>query len=81
MPFLTGDLRSNFMKIRYFNDTDTALIAFSAFAAVETKEISEKLYIDLDENGNIVSMTIEYAKENANISEISFVQMEKALSY
>lgn len=37
------------MKIRYFSDTDTALIEFSTVSVVETKEISENLYIDLDE--------------------------------
>lgn len=44
---------------------------------VETKEISENLYIDLDEKGNLVSMIIEHAKGKAGISEVSFLQMEK----
>jgi uncharacterized protein YuzE len=65
------------MKIRYFNDTDTALIEFSKEPVAETKEISENLYIDLDKNGRLVSMTIEHAKEQAGISEVSFLQMEK----
>jgi uncharacterized protein YuzE len=66
------------MKIRYFSETDTALIEFSNKSVVETKEISENLYIDLDENGNLVSMTIEHAKDKASISEISYLQMEKS---
>lgn len=66
------------MKIRYFTDTDTALIEFSEAPVVETKEITENLYIDLDENGNLVSMTIEHAKEQANISELTFLQMGKS---
>ncbi len=41
------------MKIRYFSDTDTALIEFSNKSVAETKEISENLYIDLDEKGNL----------------------------
>jgi uncharacterized protein YuzE len=65
------------MKIRYFSDTDTALIEFSDAPVVETREITENLYIDLDKNGNLVSMTIEHAKKQANISELTFVQMEK----
>lgn len=64
------------MKIKYFSDTDTALIEFSNQIVAETQEISENLYIDLDEKGNLVSMTIEQAKENANIDEVSFQQME-----
>jgi uncharacterized protein YuzE len=66
------------MKIRYFPETDTALIEFSNKSVIETKEISENLYIDLDEKGNLVSMTIEHAKDKASISEISFLQMEKS---
>jgi uncharacterized protein YuzE len=66
------------MKIRYFADTDTALIEFSNESVAETKEISENLYIDLDEKGNLVSMTIEHAKERASISEISYLQMGKS---
>lgn len=64
------------MKIRYFADTDTALIEFSNDSVSETKEISENLYIDLGEKGNLVSMTIEHAKEQANITEVAFLQME-----
>lgn len=66
------------MKIRYFADTDTALIEFSNEPVEETKEISENLNVDLDEKGNLVSMTIEHAKKQANISEVSFLQMEKS---
>jgi uncharacterized protein YuzE len=66
------------MRIRYFADTDTALIEFSGAPVVETREITENLYIDLDEKGNLVSMTIEHAKKQANIFEVSFLQMEKS---
>ena len=66
------------MKIRYFTDTDTALIEFSNEPVVETREISENLYVDLDEKGNLVSMTVEHAKKQANISELTFLQMEKS---
>lgn len=66
------------MRIRYFADTDTVLIDFSDAPVVETKEITENLYVDLDEKGNLVSMTIEHAKKQANISEVSFLQMEKS---
>jgi uncharacterized protein YuzE len=68
------------MKIRYFNDTDTAMIEFSNEAVTETKEISENLYIDLDGEGNLVSMTIEHAREKANISEVSYFQMEQSVA-
>ena len=52
------------MTIRYFRDTDTALIDFTNKAIDETKEISENIYLDVDTQGNVVSMTIEHAKES-----------------
>ena len=63
------------MKIRYFMDTDTALIEFSNESVLETKEISENLYIDLDGKGNLVSMTIEHAKEKAGLKEFSYQEI------
>ena len=33
-----------------------------------------------DEKGNLVSMTIEHAKEKAGMSEVSFLQMEHGSS-
>jgi len=68
------------VKIRYFVDSDTALIEFLNESIIETREISENLYIDLNEKGNLVSMTIEHAKEKANISELSYLQMEKNIA-
>lgn len=68
------------MKIRYFTDTDTALLEFSNEAVAETKELSENLYVDLDSQGNLVSMTIEHAREKANITEVSYLQMEKSVA-
>ena len=57
--------RNKKMKIKYFNDTDTALLEFSENVIKETQEISENIYIDIDEKGNPVSITIEHAKTNA----------------
>jgi uncharacterized protein YuzE len=65
------------MKIKYFPDTDTALFEFSNSAVFETKEINENINIDLDENGNLVNMTIEHAKEQASIKELSYQEIEK----
>jgi uncharacterized protein YuzE len=60
------------MTIRYFNDTDTALIDFTDHAIAETREISENLYVDVDEHGNVVSMTIEHAKESGGLHELVY---------
>ena len=63
------------MKVTYFHDTDTALIEFSSSDVVETKEISENIYIDIDASGNPVSMTIEHAEQNTNLPNLSYAPM------
>ena len=64
------------MKIKYFTDTDTALVEFSQTPVVETREVSEKISIDLDAQGNVVNMTIEHAEQGANLSEFAFQEMQ-----
>ena len=64
------------MKIKYFVDTDTALMEFSGHQVAQTKEINENIYIDLDTDGNLVNMTIEHAGKQANIAEIAYQQIK-----
>lgn len=59
------------MRVKYFSDTDTALVEFTDNKVFETKEIGENIYIDLDGKGNLVSMTIEHARANARLEEFS----------
>ena len=63
------------MKVRYFSDTDTALVEFVNKKIFETREINENIYVGLDEEGNLVSMTIEHAKANAGLREFSFQEV------
>jgi uncharacterized protein YuzE len=65
------------MKIKYFSDTDTALVEFAARKVAETKEINENIYIDLDTSGNLVAMTIEHARKQASLPDLSYEQIEK----
>jgi uncharacterized protein YuzE len=67
------------MKIKYFSDTDTALVEFSGRKVAETKEINENIYIDLDASGNLVAMTIEHARQQASLPYLSYEQIEKEM--
>ena len=69
------------MKVKYFQDTDTALVEFNNNTVHETKEINENIIIDLDKEGNLVSMTIEHAKAKADMSEFSFQQIEPEMAW
>ena len=64
------------MKIKYFTDTDTALVEFSNLEVAQTKEINENIYVDLDIEGNLVNMTIEHASSQANIAEVAYQQIK-----
>ena len=63
------------MRIIHFPDTDTAHIVFTGKDVHETREISEHFLIDLDSNGDIVSMTIEHAKDRASLWKLSYQEM------
>ncbi|MBN2124393.1 MAG: DUF2283 domain-containing protein [Deltaproteobacteria bacterium] len=65
------------MKVKYFTDTDTAHVEFADKEIHETKEISENIYVDLDNKGNLVSLTIEHAKANAGLWEFSYQEMQQ----
>jgi uncharacterized protein YuzE len=60
------------MRIKYFADTDTALIELSDRPPVETREINENVYLDLDADGRVVSLTIEHARQTAEIEELVY---------
>ena len=60
------------MEIKYFPDTDTLLINFSNKEIVETRDITENILIELDKDGDLVSMTIEHAKQHIDIENFSY---------
>lgn len=63
------------MKIKYFQDTDTLYIEFKASEIAETRDLDENTLMDLDARGNICAITIEHAKERADIPHFSFEQV------
>ena len=65
------------MKVKYFEDTDTAFVELLDKPVFETREISENIFIDLDDRGNLVSMTIEHAKENAGLREFPYQEIPR----
>ena len=62
------------MRVRYFKDTDTAVVELVDAPVEETRELNENVYLDLDADGNLVSLTIEHARERANLPEMVFSQ-------
>jgi uncharacterized protein YuzE len=63
------------MKIKYFQDTDTLYIEFRNVDVSEIKDYDEDTLIDLDANGHVCGITIEHAKERADIPAFSYEQI------
>ena len=72
------------MEIKYFSDTDTVLVNFTDKEVIETRDLNENILVELDKDRNLVSMTIEHAKQRANIANFSYQQVgvgERKQSY
>jgi uncharacterized protein YuzE len=63
------------MKVKYFEDTDTLYIEFKTAEVAETKDLDENTVLDLDRNGNVVAITVEHAKDRAEIPAFSYEQV------
>jgi uncharacterized protein YuzE len=63
------------MTIKYFQDTDTLYIEFKLAEVAETRDLDENTQLDLDKDGNICAMTIEHARDRADIPHFSFEQI------
>ena len=63
------------MRVKYFSDTDTALVEFTAGPPVETRELDPNIYLDLDAAGHIVNLTIEHAQQSAGLDEFSYQRL------
>ena len=58
------------MKISYYSETDSLYIDLSDLASSESKEISEGVVLDYDENGNLVGIDIDNASKKLNLQEM-----------
>lgn len=60
------------MKVQYFEDTDTLYVIFKESEIEETRDLDENTLVEFDARGNLVSMTIEHARERTDVAEFSF---------
>jgi len=63
------------VRVKYFVETDTALLEFSSNPPVETREVNENIYVDLESKSRVVSMTIEHAGQFADMNEFLFQRL------
>ena len=63
------------MKITYFQDTDTLYIEFRVSDVAETRELDENTLLDIDARGHLCGLTLEHARERADIPHVTFEQV------
>ncbi len=63
------------MIIKYFPDTDTLYVAFTEREVVETVDFNDDTLLDLDQEGNVVALTLEHARAKVDLTDISFQQI------
>lgn len=63
------------MNIKYFQDTDTLYIEFRKDTVTETRDLDEDTLLDLNAKGSIVAITVEHARQRADIPHFSFEQV------
>jgi uncharacterized protein YuzE len=68
------------MTIQYFEETDTLYISLKKGEVAETRDLDENTLVEFDAKGNLVSMTIEHARERADLANFSFQQVSAVRS-
>lgn len=58
------------MKINYYPDTDSLYIDLSSKLGAESKEVSEGVVVDYDNEGNITGIDIDNASKKLNLKEL-----------
>jgi len=59
------------MKMNYYQDTDTLYIEFRESEVVETRDLDEDTILDVDVDGNIISITIEHASNRTDVHHLT----------
>ena len=57
------------MKLNYYPDTDSLYIDLSP-RPNESREVSEGVVLDFDENGNLVGIDIDHASKKLDLSDV-----------
>ncbi len=59
------------MKLNYYPETDSLYIDLSERPSIESREISEGVVLDYDDNGNLVGIDIDNASKKVQFKELT----------
>lgn len=63
------------MKLHYYLETDSLYIELQSRPGTQTREISDGLNADLDENGTVVGIDIDQASIRLDISTLETIAL------
>ena len=66
------------MTIQYFEYTDTLYITLKNGTVADTRDLDENTLIEFDAKGSLVALTIEHARERAELPQFSFHKVAAA---
>jgi uncharacterized protein YuzE len=58
------------MKINYYPDTDSLYIDLSSKPSVDSREVSDGVVLDYDQDGNLTGIDIDQASMKLDINEL-----------
>ena len=58
------------MKLSYYQDTDSLYIDLASKASAESREVSEGVVLDYDQEGNLTGIDIDHASRKLNLREL-----------
>jgi len=58
------------VKLNYYPDTDSLYIDLAARPSVDSREVSEGVVLDYDEQGNLVGIDIDNASRKLDLTEL-----------
>jgi uncharacterized protein YuzE len=58
------------MKLSYYPETDSLYIDLSARPSSESREVSDGVVLDYDDDGNLVGIDIDNASQKLDLSEV-----------
>lgn len=67
------------MKIQYFTDSDTLLIALNERLVTDTRDLDQDTTLDVDARGQVVAITLEHASQRVDVHSVCFQQFARQL--
>ncbi len=67
------------MKLSYYPDTDSLYIDLSEKPSKESREISEGIVLDYDEDGKLVGIDIDNASQKVALKELTLSKLPFAV--